>query len=102
MPNPKTPLASQIAAQVEMLNTYHQDLLAEIQSQMRVLNASQEAIAKLRSRATDSLEEKIDAAESLARHVQTLKGRTATLVASLAELEKTVTDLRSVLAAVSR
>jgi uncharacterized coiled-coil DUF342 family protein len=94
-------LPKHVSTQIDMLDTYHKDLWAEVESQLRVLRDANGAIAKLREARSDpySLQEKREATETLARHVQTLKGRTHTLCSTIQELEQTVTDLRSLLAA---
>ena len=92
-------LPKHVSTQIDMLDAYHKDLWAEVESQLRVLRDANAAIAKLREDRTDSysLQQKRDAAEMLARYIATLKGRTSTLYSTLEELEATVSDLRSVL-----
>jgi hypothetical protein len=92
-------LPKHVSAQIDMLDTYHKDLWAEVEAQLRVLRDANAAITKLREDRTDaySLQQKRDAAETLARYIQTLKGRTNTLASSIEELERTVEDLRLVL-----
>lgn len=97
------PLPQHVSTQIDMLDAYHKDLWAEVESQLRVLRDANGAIAKLREDRTDaySLKQKQDAAETLLRQIKTLKGRTATLASTIAELERTVDDLRSVLGSAS-
>ena len=93
------PLPKHVSTQIDLLDAYHKDLWAEVESQLRVLRDANGAIAKLREgrNDTNSLKQKQDAAETLGRYIQTLKGRTHTLTATLEELGRTVDDLRSVL-----
>ncbi len=93
------PLPKHVAAQIDLLDAYHKDLWAEVESQLRVLRDAHGAIAKLREDRTDSysLQQKREAAETLHRYVQTLKGRTHTLSSTIEELERTASDLRTVL-----
>jgi hypothetical protein len=89
-----------IDQQIELLHTYHLDLWAEIEAQLRVLRAAQEEIAKLRmSRVKgEPLAVALWAAQLLARHVATLKGRVHALSTTVAELDTTVAGLVDVLA----
>lgn len=97
------PLPKHVSTQIDLLDTYHKDLWAEVESQLRALRDSHDAIVKLREERTDafSLQQKREAAATVARCVQMLKGRTHTLRTTIAELERTVKDLESVLADVA-
>lgn len=92
--------ADQIARHVELLHTYHLNLWTEVEAQLRVLRSAQDEIAKLRdARVPDeSREIARGSAQMLARHVQTLKGRVATLGATVNELESTAVELVKLLA----
>jgi hypothetical protein len=94
------PLPKHVSTQIDLLDTYHKDLWAEVESQLRVLRDSHIAIAKLRDERTDafSLQQKRDAALTFGRYVQTLKGRTQALRTTIAVLERAVKDLQAVLA----
>lgn len=92
-------LPTHVTRQIDLLDAYHKDLWAEVESALRVLRDANAAIAKLREDRTDSysLQQKREAAETFSRYIQTLKGRTHTLTSTIEELDRTVTDLRSVL-----
>ena len=89
-----------IDQQIELLHTYHLDLWAEIEAQLRVLRAAQEEIAKLRAARVkgEPLDAALWAAQLLARHIGTLKGRVQALSTTVAELDTTVVGLIDVLA----
>jgi hypothetical protein len=88
-----------LAHHVELLHRYHLDLWNEIEAQLHVLRGAQDQIAKLReARLTpESKTTTRDAAELLARHVGTLKGRVATLGSTVEQLGNTVGELVTVL-----
>ena len=87
--------AEQIDKHIELLYTYHLDLWAEVEAQLRVLRSAQDEIAKLREARVKGQqhEEALSAAEILARHVQTLKGRVNTLRRTVEELQGSVGEL---------
>ena len=89
-----------IADHVELLHTYHLNLWTEIDAQLGVLRDAQEEIGKLRDARTEgqSRAQALAAAQMLAMHVQTLKGRVGTLASTVNELSDTVSALVSVLA----
>ena len=91
--------AAILGRHVELLHSYHLALWTEVEAQLKVLRAAQEEIAKLRdARVTgESPAEARAAAEILARHVHTLKGRVTTLGTTVAELDGTVSDLVALL-----
>jgi chromosome segregation ATPase len=89
-----------ITRHIELLHAYHLDLWTEVEAQLRVIRGAQEQIAKLREarEAGESIEQAHHAAEILARHVQTLKGRIHALEGTVNELDATVGELLKVLA----
>ena len=86
--------------EIELLHTYHLDLWTEIEAQLRVLRSAQDEIAKLRAarRKGEPLGTSLSAAQLLARHIATLKGRVHALTTTVAELDTTVAGLVDVLA----
>ena len=90
----------QVARHIELLHHYHLDLWTEVEAQLRVIRDAQEQIAKLReARVTNQpADQARHAAEILARHVQTLKGRIHALDGTVNELDGTVGELLKVLA----
>ena len=91
--------AQALAQHVELLHTYHLSLWNEIEAQLQVLRAAQEEIARLRDARIEGQPKgaALDAAQILARHVQTLKGRVGTLGSTIDELSLTVNELVAVL-----
>ena len=89
----------QIAKHIELLHAYHLDLWSEVEAQLRVIRGAQEQIAKLREArdANEPADHARHAAEMLARHIQTLKGRIRALDGTVAELDETVGELLKVL-----
>jgi len=89
-----------IDQQIELLHTYHLDLWSEIEAQLRVLRAAQDAIAKLRAARVkgEPLGTALRGAQLLASHIATLKGRVQALSTTVAELDTTVAGLVDVLA----
>jgi hypothetical protein len=84
-----------LAKQLDLLHAYHLDLWVEIEAQLQTLRASQREIAELRKlrTPTDTREVALGLAELLADHARTLKGRSAALGTTVAELERTVERL---------
>jgi hypothetical protein len=89
----------QIARHIELLHQYRLDLWNEVEAQLRVIHGSQAQIEKLRNARVEgeSVDEARQAAEVLARHVQTLKGRISALGGTVNELDGTVGELLKVL-----
>ena len=88
-----------IASQVELLHAYHLDLWSEMEAQLRVIRGAQDQIATLRAAriTTDESEELRRAAQLLARHVQTLRGRIRALSETTTELASAVDELLKLL-----
>ena len=89
----------ELSKHIELLHAYHLDLWTEVEAQLRVIRAAQEQIAKLREarQAGESIQTTRNAAEVLARHVQTLRGRIHALDGTVSELDGTVGELLKVL-----
>ena len=90
----------QVAKHIELLHAYHLDLWTEVEAQLLVIRRAQEQIAQLREarEVGESAVAARQAAEVLARQVQTLKGRIQALDGTVHELDDTVGELLKVLA----
>ena len=93
-------MTNEISRHIELLNTYHLDLWAEVEAQLRVIKNAQAEIHKLRDlrRSSDGLPDARAAAAMLSRHVETLSGRAQALTTTVKELQDSVAVLAKVLA----